>query len=137
MMNILHFFRKNWIRFLVSFLIGVTLVLAYIIIRASSVGAEVWGEIEYYRDGFTLAGFVLLFVGGLSALTNFGAFDIFSYYPNRKRKEDNTKEQYYEYVERKKESRRKYRLFFLPYIIIATIYLIVAVILLLIIASKK
>ena len=128
------FFSKNWIRFLVSFLIGLTIMTLYNISYAAS-GAPAWSSLEYYRDGSFIAGMVVFFIGCLAVIAHFGFFDIFSFYPGRKRKENGYKENYGDYVERKKKERGKLSLSFLSYIIIALVYLTFSLILLFILQN--
>ena len=128
MVKIGEFFRKNWIRMLVSFGIGLALMILYNISYAVR-GANSWGSLEYYRDGSFIAGMALFFVGLLALISHTGFFDIFSFYPRRKRKEDGTKENYTEYVERKTIERGKLTLSFLSYIFIALLYVIFSLVL--------
>ena len=115
------FFKKNWIKMVVSFVIGLILMAIYNSSYAAT-GAPSWSSLEYYRDGSFIAAAAITFIAILSVLSFFGAFDIFSYYPGRKRKEDGKKENYGEYVERKNMERGKFDLSFLSYILIALVY---------------
>ena len=118
------FFKRNWIRFVVSLGIGLGLLAIYLVSYQNSDSVNVWTRPEYYRDGLFIAGMVVVFVGGLAIVSNFGIFDIFSYYPGRKKKEDGKKENFGDYVERKKAERSSDRnLFFLPYFIVGTLFL--------------
>lgn len=119
-----QFFAKNWIRLLIAFGIGLAFMTLYNAIQ----GQYSWSHLEYYRDGSFIAGMILLFMGLLALLTSFGAFNIFSFYFNRKEKENGMKENYTEYSERKKEERSKFDFSFLSYIIIAFAYLLFSVI---------
>ena len=127
-MKIGEFFKKNWIRMLIAFGVGLLFMVFYNILYASA-GANAWTGLEYYRDGSFMAFLVLLAVGGLAAVGSTGFFDIFSFYPGRKKKEDGTKENYAEYVQRKNEGRAKLNLSFLSYFIIALIYAIFSLVL--------
>ena len=86
-----------------------------------------------YRDGATIGGFALIFFGLLLVLNHFGAFDIFNYFFQRKKKEDGSKEIYSEFVERKRIEKGRLNLSFLPYLIIGCLYILFSVIALLII----
>ena len=127
--GIADFFAKNWIRLIVAFFVGLTLMALYNLSYALG-GYPSWTNLEYYRDGSFIAGMMLFFVGILVILAHFGAFDIFSFYPLRKRKENGYKENYGDYVERKTKERGKLSLSFLSYFIIALVFIIFSVILL-------
>ena len=118
---ILTFLKKNWLRMLIAFAVGLGLMAIYNSVYAGQ-GQPSWTNLRFYRDGSFIAGMTILFVGLLAVVANFGFFDIFSFYPGRKKKEDGKKENYTEYVERKNIERGKFNLFFLSYIIIALVY---------------
>lgn len=126
--KILEFLKRNWIRMLVSFVIGLILMVIYNASYAST-GANSWGSLEYYRDGAFIAFMVLVAIGLLAAISQFGLFDIFAFYPTRKKKEDGKKETFGEFVERKNLERGKFDLFFLSYIFISLVYAIFSIIL--------
>ena len=124
------FFQKNWIRFVACLLIGVAIVCLYNFGHQIALKINPWGLAYYYRDSFFLAGMVVVSAGGLAICANFGIFDIFSYYPGRKKKENGKKENYGDYVQRKQLERSSDRnLYFLPYFIVGSIFLIVSLIL--------
>ena len=127
MLKILGFFRHNWIRMLISLGVGLAIMSIYNASYQSS-GASAWSKIEYYRDGSFIAAMTLIFVGLLSLLTHFGAFNMFSFYFNRKRKDNGYKENYTEYSERKRIERGSLDLYFLSYIIIGLLFLIFSII---------
>lgn len=99
------------------------MVVAYCAIMNS------WTVIIGYCNGFFIAAFTLISIGLLAVLNLFGAFDIFSFYPGRKKKEDGTKESLYDYSTRKKEERGKFKLVFVPYISLGSVYLLVSLVL--------
>ncbi len=124
------FFKKNWIRFLVSVLTATTLLIVYLVAYQNADNINTWVVPAYYRDGLFIAGMVVVFFGGLAIVSNFGIFDIFSFYPGRKKKEDGKKENYGDYVQRKKLERSSEKnLYFLPYFIIGGLLLIASLIL--------
>ena len=127
MRKILSFLNKNKIRMPIAFAVGLVLMAIYNFSYQGR-GENSWGNLEYYRDGSFIAGMVLLFIGLLVVISNFGAFDIFSFYPSRKRKDDGKKENYGEYVQRKNEQRSHFQFTFLAYFIVAFIYLIFSII---------
>ena len=120
---ILHFLKKNWIRFLVALIIGVIPVVVFNAVN------NTWQLAIGYCNGLFISAFLLIAISGLVALSLFGAFDIFSFYFDRRRKEDGTKENLYDYSARKKENRWKAKFAFLPYLIIGSLYLIASLIL--------
>jgi hypothetical protein len=124
MSAIKSFFLKNYIRLIVAFAIGLILMVVYNLSYQFGHSVNAWANLSYYRDGAFIAGMVIFFIGLLAIISQFGAFDIFSFYAGRKRKEDGTKENYTEYVERKRESRTHFNLGFLSYFIISTCFLI-------------
>ena len=113
---------------IISFVIGLIFMAIYNA-SYSATGAPSWQNLEYYRDGSFISFMIITGLGLLSIVSYFGAFDIFSYYPGRKRKEDGKKENYGEYVERKNLQRGKFDFSFLSYILIARIYAIFSLIL--------
>lgn len=123
-----EFFSKNWIRLLVAFLIGLTIMALYNW-SYSFTGQPVWQRLEYYRDGSFIAAMVILFIGVLAVIGHFGLFDIFSFYARRKRKENGYKENFGDYVERRTKERGRLNLSFLSYILIALAYMTFSLIL--------
>lgn len=85
-----------------------------------------------YSDGFFIAGFFLLCIGGLSVVNYFGGFDIFSCMV-AKRDADGHKPTLHEYAQMKAEKRKSNPFVFVPYFTVGGIALIVALILLLLI----
>ena len=131
-----EFFKKNWIRFLTALAVGIVFVVIYLVAYQSAVnkGEEklnVWVMPEYYRDGLFIAGMIVVFMGALAVVASFGIFDIFSYYPGRKKKENGYKENYGDYVNRKKLERSSNKNpFYLSYFIIGALFLITSLVLL-------
>ncbi len=124
------FFKKNWIRFVVSIGIGIIMICIYNFGHQISLKINPWVLPYFYRDSLFIAGMVVVLTGGLSIMSNFGVFDIFSFYPGRKKKEDGKKENYGDYVERKKAERSSEKnLYFLPYFIVGALFLIASLIL--------
>ena len=133
---------------LIAFLVGIALIVLFNVLAqnlprqidtegltpeeivAAKEAAKVfpWDKLEYYRDGAFIAGMVLVFVGGLAIVGKAGIFDIFSYYPGRKKKENGLKENYGEYVERKRFERASKNMFYLSYFYIAMIFIVFSVI---------
>ena len=129
------FFLENWIRFLVAFILGIAIMIIYMFLQTLQISESTgqalypWDKLFYYQNGFFISAVVLFGIGILAIVGNFGAFNIFSYYFRRKKKENGYKENYYEYSERKRLEASSRKLIFLPYFILATIYLITAFVL--------
>ena len=123
MQKILGFFAEYWVRFLVSFMIGVTLYVATNLIENQ------WSLVRSHCDACFIAGSVLVGISALVLLNFFGAFDIFSFYFNRKKKENGDKEMLYDYSLRKKGERAKFKLAFLPYLLMGALFIVGALIL--------
>ena len=128
MSKFLEFLKHNWLRMLIALIVGIIITIVYLIAYQNAEKTNTWNQLCYYRDGTFIAGMVLVCIGGLTVVGQFGIFDIFSYYPGRKKKEDGHKENYGEYVERKRMERSHSNLFFLSYFIIGSIYLIFSIV---------
>ena len=123
MRKILDFFINHWIRFTIAFVIGASLILLYCGVT------NTWSRMIGYCNGSFIAAFVLISFSALTILNLFGAFDIFSYYPSRKKKENGLKENLFDYSTRKKQERSKFKLVFVPYLAWGVLFLIASVIL--------
>lgn len=135
MQKIRSFFAKNWIRLLASFGVGLFIMALYNLILHFNNYSNVWTSLYYYANGATIAGFCLLFFGLLLLLSHFGAFDIFTFYIQRKKKENGSKENYGDYVNRKREENSTLDLYFLAYIIVGVLFIIFSIIAILILRS--
>ena len=130
MNKISEFFAKNWLRMVISLGIGIAIVCLYNISYQNADKVNTWIDPVYYRDGTFLAGMIVVFIGGLAIVANFGIFDMFAFYFRRKKRENGKKENYGEYVERRNVERSSRKdLFFLSYFIVGALFLITSVIL--------
>lgn len=118
MENVLYFFRRNWLRFLIAFLIGAILYLIYVGVQGQ------WASLFYAANGTAIAWVTLLGIGLLAIISGSGFFNMFSYYFRRKRLPDKKHESYGDYVERRKLERDKSNPFFLCYFIISALFFI-------------
>ena len=123
MRKVLDFFIENWIRLVASFVFGAAVMVIFVAIKQN------WSVVINYVNGLFLAGFLLFAFGVLIILTGFGSFNMFTFYFNRKKKDNGYKENYYEYTQRKEIERSKYKKIFLPYLIIGTLYILISVVL--------
>jgi len=85
-----------------------------------------WDSKMSYLNGSFISAATLISLSLLSVLTQFGTFNIFTFYFGRKVKENGHKEDLYEYSERKKESRKKYNFVFIPYLFFGLVFLIIS-----------
>ncbi len=90
-----------------------------------------WDFFESYINGLTIAGFLMIFFGGLVLVSGFGTFYIFSYYPRRHKKENGYKETYSEYSERRKSGEKITRENSIAYFIVGLVDLLASLIALL------
>lgn len=126
MRNIIDFFIKNWIRLIISILIGLSFFFLYLGLNTKN-GS--WTSIVAYCNASFIGGFVLLAVSIFIVLDLFGGFDIFAFLILRKPVDETRKETLYEYSERKKDERKKMKFIFIPYLLISTLFLLTAVVL--------
>lgn len=114
-------FIHSWLRYLLSFLFTVLVIVTYNITKG-------WDKMIYYIDALFIAGFALICISGLSIVNYFGAFDIFTHLfakPN----ENNKKPSFYEYSLEKSASRKEHRFNFVPYAVIGFLSIILSIIL--------
>ena len=123
MRKIREFLVNHWVRFLISFFIGVFTMVIYLAVKNG------WQYSINYVNATFMSAAILIGIAALSTLTLFGAFDIFSYFFNRKKKENGKKEILSEYAERKRIERGKQKLIFIPYLFNGIIFLIASLIL--------
>ena len=123
MRKIREFLINHWVRFLISFFIGVFTMVIYLAVKNG------WQYSINYVNATFMSAAILIGIAALSTLTLFGAFDIFSYFFNRKKKEDGKKEILSEYAERKRIERGKQKLIFIPYLFNGIIFLVASLIL--------
>ena len=112
-----YFFRTHWVKHLVALFIGVANMCIYC-------ANDGWTHLSSYYNGTAVAGLSLVFIGLLSLVNGFGAFDMASFYMMRRRVDATRQENYYEYATRKAEQRSKDRAAFVPYLIVAALFLI-------------
>lgn len=74
-----------------------------------------------------IVGFVLVLVGGLSILSNLGAFDIFSY-QFRRLKSGSNKYTLYDHQQRRIELSKSRQYYFVPYLVVGGFFLIISMI---------
>lgn len=116
-------FFHSPIKYIILFVIGCLLVL----INGFSKGFD---SLIIYADGFFIAGFTLILIGGLSLLNYFGAYDFWSY-TFSKRNPNGTKKPLYEYSAERKEKRSRDKMPFGPYFATGLFFVLCSMILLL------
>lgn len=117
--------KKTIIIVIISLLIN----LIYLIPRG-------FDELIYYSDAFFISGFSILLIGGLSVLSNLGAFNIFgysSYYVTNNFKENTTRKyaNYSEYAQEKHLTNAKKTYNFIPYTIVGLTWILLSLLTLL------
>ena len=111
------------IRYIVAFIIATIITVLYLSNTSFSV-------LRAYADGMVTGGAVVIFFGLLVLLSNFGAFDMFSYAFSRISRSN--RERYhdlYEYSEDKRIKRSANRYVFMPYLVTGACFIVVALIL--------
>ena len=78
-----------------------------------------------YMDGFFIAGFSVILLGGLSVLNYFGAYDFASYAFSR-RGADNKKMPYSDFLASKEKKRKEKALPFGPYFAVGGLFFLVS-----------
>lgn len=124
-------FRKMFlhspIKYIVSIIIGSLFVILTLYIQG-------FNYLMSYEDGFFVAGSVLICVGLLSLLSNYGAFDLLSYsgkyvFNMSKKKKI---ERYPEYVENKVLIRKKLKYKWIPYIVVGILFILISIVIMII-----
>jgi len=119
----LHIDRYFWIKFGITSIVGIGIMCLYNGIRSE------WSVLRYYCDGCFIAAFAIICFSLLIILEGYGAFQMFSYYPSRKKLENGKKENYSEYCARHEQNRKSSRLFFVPFLFSGIIFLVISLIL--------
>lgn len=115
-------FINSWIRYLVSFVIGLLIAVVYLSFNG-------FKYFYSYVNAISTAGISLIFIGLLSLVSYLGAFYAFGYgfsqiFGNKSNYKD-----LYDYTTRKIEIRKRKNFIFMPYIIVGIIFVIISLIL--------
>ena len=121
-MKFKEIFIHSSIKYIVSFVVAALFMVIYCALR------NTWNYIMYYSNGLFIGGFVMVSVGLLVLLNNFGAYDIWSYVFTRKRKKEGIT--LAEYSEIKAEARKKSRYTFVPFVTVGLFFILISAILL-------
>lgn len=111
------------IRYIVAFIIAAIITILYLSNTSFLV-------LRAYADGMVTGGVFTIFIGLLVLLSNFGAFDMFSYAFSRVSRSN--RERYhdlYEYSEDKRIKRSSNRYVFMPYLVVGALFILVSIIL--------
>ncbi len=81
-----------------------------------------------FMNGTFIAGFVLMLIGGLSILSNLGAFDIFSYQFKKKGTGENRYTLFDHQQQRIEKSKTK-KLYFVPYMVVGALFIVISILL--------
>ncbi|MGN1294919.1 MAG: DUF3899 domain-containing protein [Bacilli bacterium] len=114
----------------IRYIIALVVALVFILIRLIS--SQGFTEIIAYCDGTFFAGMVLVCVGGLSVVSYYGGFDIFSY--NIMKKKEGVSS-LYDYSQIKAERRKNAPPYYMPYFAVGIFFLLISAILLIIIQN--
>ena len=130
MSRVTFFFMNNWIRLLITFVLGLSLMTVYNFTAGS------WTSLISYSNGAFIAGFVWFSIGVLFIVESFGGFDIFVYLPRRKKDSNGHIENLYEYSERRKSERKKGQFGFLAYFLQSAFFILASLIMLIFVYAQ-
>lgn len=111
----------------IRYIIALFIAILFVLIRLFT--SHGFLELLAYCDGTFIAGMILICLGGLSVVTYFGGFDIFSYNFSKKKEGASS---LYEYSQIKAEKRKNAPLHFVPYFVVGLFFLLISTILLII-----
>ena len=114
------FFHSKY-RYLLSLAFALIGILCYFL----SNDKEIEQPVLSISNSCFIVGFVLVLVGGLSILSNLGAFDIFSYQFKRKGTGPN-KYTLYDHQQKRIEQSKTKKFYFIPYITVGGFFLIIS-----------
>ena len=117
------FFHSKY-RYILSLVFGLIGVLCYFLSHDKNLEYPVFST----SNACFISGFVLVLVGGLSILSNLGAFDIFSYQFKRKGA-GASKYTLYDHQQRRIEQSKTRKYYFVPYFVVGGLFLLVSFIL--------
>ena len=112
------FFINNWIRLLVTFVLGLIIMTIYNFTAGS------WIEPISYSNGAFIAGFTWIAIGALFVVEGFGGLDIFVYLPRRRKDANGHIEDFYEYSERRKRERKVGQFGFIAYFLQGLLFIL-------------
>lgn len=121
---------KHWIKkiFIHSYKKYIFLIVLGAIFTLVNLISHGFNHMIYYVNGTSIAGLALIFMGGLSLLGYFGAFEFWGYTFSRKDMNGRRME-YSDYINQKKEKRVRSELPFGPYFLVGVLYLLVSLVL--------
>lgn len=114
------FFHSKY-RYLFSLLFAIIGMLAYILLNDKNLEHAL---LTISNSSF-IVGFILVLVGGLSILSNLGAFDIYSYQFKRKGTGPN-RYTLYDHQQKRIEQSKDKQFFFVPYMVVGLLFLIIS-----------
>ena len=116
-------FLHSPVRYIVSLIICVTIAIVYVAFQNG------WTLLFSWGNGITAGGAIMILIGLLVLVSQFGAFDIFGYAFSSLRGQKRKYHDLYEYSENKNVERKKTVYYFVPYIVVGIIVLIIGIIL--------
>ena len=109
------YFLQTWKKYLVVLSIGFAIVILNLALNGFDNSIN-------YINGFFIAGFALLCIGGLSVLSYLGAYDFFSYAFYRKK----ARLDYMEYIQQKETKRKNGALPYTSYFVLGGILVLIS-----------
>lgn len=114
------FFHSKY-RYLFSLVFAIIGMLAYILLNDKNLEHAL---LTISNSSF-IVGFILVLVGGLSILSNLGAFDIYSYQFKRKGTGPN-RYTLYDHQQKRIEQSKGKQFYFVPYMVVGLLFLIIS-----------
>ena len=114
------FFHSKY-RYLFSLVFAIIGMLAYILLNDKNLEHAL---LTISNSSF-IVGFILVLVGGLSILSNLGAFDIYSYQFKRKGTGTN-RYTLYDHQQKRIEQSKGKQFYFVPYMVVGLLFLIIS-----------
>ena len=121
-------FLHSPIRYFVSVIIVVTIIILYRIFNKADIGTSKSDLLIAYSNSLFLGGVLLISIGLLSLVDYNGGYDIFRFMFVRKNP-DGTKQTLRDYSETRKEKIKNKKYYFVPYILVGALAIIVSLLL--------
>lgn len=117
------FFHSKY-RYIISLVLAFIGILCYFLSHDKNLEQPILST----SNACFIVGFVLVLIGGLSILSNLGAFDIFSYQFKRKGS-GASKYTLFDHQQRRIEQSKTKKFYFVPYFVVGGLFLLVSFIL--------
>ena len=122
----MNLFKKLFLHslniYIIAFVISLAITFLYMFLNEMS--------FYYFVNGLTIAGLILIIVGGLMTTSYFGSFDMFNYsFGKILRYKKNKNIKLPEYVEQQNIKRKSQDLYFMPYYVVGGLTLLISLLL--------